>query len=210
MQGLFITFEGPDGAGKTTQISLLAQHLSERGLTVVSTREPGGTPLGDDIRRILLDKQYQGMDARAETLLYLAARAQHAASVIRPALEQGKIVLSDRFADSTIAYQGAARALDLRDVIQVNHFATDGLKPDLTFLLDGDPELLQTRRVQRGGGDRIEAEAIGFHQRVRQGFLALASNEPERFAIVNATAGVHEIHRQILLRVEVLLRGMNI
>ncbi|EGO65962.1 dTMP kinase [Acetonema longum] len=205
IRGMFITFEGPDGAGKTTQIGLLSQYLSRRGMAVVTTREPGGTPLGDDIRRILLDVKYKGMDPRAETLLYLAARAQHAATVIRPALAEGRIILSDRFADSTLAYQGAARALAAAEVAAANEFATAGLIPDLTILLDGDPAELQTRRQRRGAGDRIEAEAIAFHRRVRTGFLQLAGKEPDRFRIINALDSVETINSQIVCYIDEFL-----
>lgn len=204
--GLFITFEGPDGAGKTTQIGLLSQYLSRRGMAVVTTREPGGTSLGDDIRRILLDVTYQGMDPRAETLLYLAARAQHVAGVIRPALAAGRIILSDRFADSTLAYQGAARALAAAEVAAANAFATAGLTPDLTILLDGDPAELQARRRRRGAGDRIEAEAIAFHRRVREGFLQLAGKEPDRFRVINALDSVETIHNQVVDHINEFLR----
>lgn len=188
--GKFITFEGPEGSGKSTHIRLLAAYLRERGIRVTLTREPGGTPLGEVIRGLL---QHNGSGeapvGRAEVLLFLASRAQHIERLIQPALEEGTWVLCDRFEDSTLAYQGYGRGFDLGELKAVNHFATDGLKPDLTVLLDVTPETSRKRLLARQSQtsvapDRIECEADDFHIRLRNGFLDLARLEPERFVVV--------------------------
>lgn len=206
MIGALITFEGPDGGGKTTQLGLLADHLRRRGVAVRCTREPGGTALGDKIRVLLLDPAHREMDARTEALLYMAARAQHVAEFIAPALARGEVVLSDRYADSTLIYQGAARRLAKEDLIAINRFATGGLIPDLTILLDGDAAVLGGRMAGRGGADRIEREAADFHALVRQGFRDLAAAEPERVKAVAAGGGVDEVHATVVGVVEEFLR----
>lgn len=189
-KGKFITFEGPEGSGKSTHIRLLADFLRERGIRVTLTREPGGTTLGEAIRGLL---QHNGSGEapvdRAELLLFLASRAQHVERLVRPALEQGAWVLCDRFEDSTFAYQGYGRGFDLGELKAANHFATNGLKPDLTFLLDVTPETSRKRLLARqsqtaAAPDRIECEADDFHVRLREGFLDLARQEPERFVVV--------------------------
>lgn len=190
--GKFITFEGPEGSGKSTHILLLAEFLRSRGVEVTLTREPGGTPTGEAIRRLL---QHNGSGespvARAEVLLFLASRAQHVECVIRPALAAGKWVLCDRFEDSTFAYQGYGRGFDLGALRGVNAFATDGLRPDLTILLDVLPETSRSRLLARQtatavGPDRIECEADDFHARLRTGFLELAKLDPARFVVVSS------------------------
>ena len=173
MTGFFISVEGPDGAGKTTQMDLLAGWLSRQGLEVVRTREPGGTVIADKIRALLLDPAHREMTPRAEALLYMAARAQHTAQLIRPAMQRGAAVVSDRYADSTLVYQGVARGLSRADLACLNGFATEALTPDLTLLLDGDVERLSARISRRGEQDRMESESLEFHRQVRQGFLAL-------------------------------------
>jgi len=184
--GKFITFEGPEGSGKSTHIRLLKAFLEARGVEVVLTREPGGTPLGESVRNLLQHDQHDAPVARAEVLLFLACRAQHVARLIRPALEAGKWVLCDRFDDSTMAYQGYARGFDLALLGSVNDFAVDGLRPDLTVLLDVPPETSRARLAARQAApDRIEREQDAFHVRVRDGFLDLARNAPERFVVVN-------------------------
>lgn len=185
MQGLFISFEGPDGAGKTTQVQLLADLLAASGHKVTVTREPGGTPLGDKIRTLLLDLANSEMCAETEALLYAAARAQHVTQVIAPALARGEVVISDRYADSTVVYQGAARALDKNRLEALNEFAVKGVMPDLTILLDAEVALLQSRLADRGNCDRIEQEDVKFHETVRQGFLALAARQ-SRIKVVSA------------------------
>ncbi len=205
MIGVLITFEGPDGGGKTTQLGLLAEHLRGRGCTVLCTREPGGTALGDKIRGLLLDPANREMAARTEALLYMAARAQHVAEVIAPALARGEVVLSDRFADSTLVYQGAARQLTRGELAAINAFATGGVAPDLTILLDGDAGMLGGRLAGRGGADRIEREADAFHASVRQGFRELAAAEPERVKPVAAGGTVAEVQAAVVRIVEEFL-----
>ena len=156
--------EGPDGSGKTTQISLLAKVLTSEGREVVQTREPGGTPLADRIRVLVLDPAHDKMTARTEALLYMAARAQHTAELIRPAMERGAVVISDRYADSTLVYQGVARGLPLDSLIWLNRFATEELTPDLTLLLDGDTDCLAQRVTSRGNKDRLDNEDPEFHR----------------------------------------------
>lgn len=206
MVGVLITFEGPDGGGKTTQLGLLAEHLRRQGHVVRCTREPGGTELGDKIRGLLLDPANYEMAPRTEALLCMAARAQHVAELIGPALARGEIVLSDRFADSTLVYQGTARRLAREDLAAINLFATGGMVPDLTILLDGDAAVLDTRLAGRGGADRIERETAAFHDLVRQGFRELAAAEPERVKPVAAGGDVAEVHRAVVLVVEEFMR----
>lgn len=184
-KGYFITLEGPDGSGKSTQLELLAIYLRQNGREVVCTREPGGSEAAERLRQLVLDPQL-AIDARTETLLYLAARADHLDKVVRPALSAGKIVLCDRFSDSTLVYQGFVRGLPLTELQQLNVFATGGLEPDLTLLLDGDPELLAGRRTQRGVTDRFENEGLAFQISVRQGFIELSKACPQRIRVINA------------------------
>ena len=189
--------EGPDGSGKTTQISLLAKELTRAGLEVVQTREPGGTPLADRIRALVLDPAHDKMTARTEALLYMAARAQHTAELIRPAMERGAVVISDRYADSTLVYQGVARGLPLDSLIWLNRFATEELTPDLTLLLDGDTDCLAQRVTSRGNKDRLDNEDPEFHRKVREGFLLLAAQNPERFRVIDADRTVESIQLDI-------------
>ncbi|AIE82761.1 dTMP kinase [Actinotignum schaalii] len=205
MRGVFITFEGGDGAGKTTQLQLLAAALSERGYTVVQTREPGGTMLGTQIRELLLHGG--AVSPRAEALLYAADRAQHVASVIRPGLEAGAVVLSDRYIDSSLAYQGGARELGA-GIRAISEWATEELWPDLTVLLD-IPENEGLARADDGHYDRIEAEGREFHRAVRENFLALAADNPQRYLVLNARETVAELAAQISARVETLLAGLE-
>src|SRR5574341_16394 len=212
MAGLFITFEGGEGSGKTTQLKALLAHLRAEGRDAVETRDPGGTPIGKQIRSLLLNPANGGMEAVAELLLYEASRAQLVREVIRPALAAGRIVLCDRFADSTVAYQGLGRGLDLGLIQALNAMATDGLRPDLTLLLDLDPEAGLARVGQRVNPpadrhDRIEGEVLGFHQRVRAGYLAIAAAEPDRVVLLDASHGMAETEELIRHRVEELLRA---
>jgi dTMP kinase len=185
MPGLFVAFEGGEGVGKSTQIAAAARWLRELGHDVVETREPGGTPLGTELRRLLLDPAGQ-VTPRAEALLYAADRAQHVESVIRPALAAGCVVLTDRYVDSTLAYQGAGRGL--ADTRVVTGWATGGLVPDLTVLLDLDPSVGLRRAGARATPDRLEAASLAFHEAVRAGFLALAAEAPDRYAVIDAAA----------------------
>ncbi|HEX8455973.1 MAG TPA: dTMP kinase [Pyrinomonadaceae bacterium] len=203
MNGAFITFEGIDGSGKSTQVRMLASVLRLRGMDVVQTREPGGTPLGARLREALLDAQEQ-VDPLAELLLYAADRAQHVRMMLRPALASGRTVLSDRYADATVAYQGAGRGFDPALVNEVINLATGGLKPDLTLLFDLSVAASGARARQRTTGDkaapndRLELEAENFHARVREAYLQIASAEPERVRIIDASLSVEEIHAHVL------------
>lgn len=198
MTGFFVTLEGPDGSGKTTQAGLLAEWLRAAGYPLVTAREPGSTVIGERIRALLHDPAYTEMSARAEILLYSAARAQLVEQVIRPALAAGNIVLCDRYYDSTYAYQGYGRGLSLAALQTITGFATGGLSPDLTFYLDVVPEV-GLRRRQQGGGEynRLDREALAFHERVRAGYLALVAAEPERWVSVEATGSVDEVQARL-------------
>lgn len=191
--GLFVTFEGGDGAGKTTQASLLERWLEDQGRRVVRTREPGGTDVGVRIRDIVLHHRGH-IDARAEALLYAADRAHHIATLVRPAVMRGDVVIQDRYLDSSVAYQGAGRVLDADDVRALSLWATDGLLPDLTVLLDLDPAAAR-RRLDADDKpfDRLEAEKEEFHARVRAGFLTLATAEPRRFLVLDAEAAPDDL-----------------
>jgi dTMP kinase len=195
---MFITFEGPEGSGKTTQIRLLRDYLQQQGWSVVATREPGGTPIGDQIRACLHDVNNTAMTAAAELLLYSASRAQLVGELIRPALAQGQIVLCDRYADSTLAYQGYGRGLDLAALQQITQFATGGLQPDLTLFLDVAVEAGLARR-QLGGDEmnRLDREAVTFHQKVRAGYFQLIAANPARWVIINAERPVPVIQAEI-------------
>ena len=200
MAGLFITFEGPEAAGKTTQIRLLEETLRERGHSVLCTREPGGTPLAEGIRNILLTRGDEAVSMETELLLFAASRAQHVAQLIRPHLEKGGIVICDRFIDSTAAYQGYARGVSLKLIDTLNRFAVGRTFPDLTFLLDLPMEETRRRLAKRDGcdgADRLEAEDNAFHQRVREGFLEIAFRNRDRFRLIDATAPVGEISAYI-------------
>lgn len=199
---LFVTFEGPEGAGKSTQIRRLAADLTARGYDVVTTREPGGTVIGEAIRHILLTPEHSAMLPETEALLNTAARAQHVAEVIEPALAAGRVVLCDRFIDSTLVYQGAGRGLPVDSLVQLQRFATRGIWPDLTLLLDLPVEIGQARRLASGEPlSRFDADAIGFHERVRTGFLALARDEPERWRIIDAARPEEAVAREVLAAV---------
>lgn len=193
MTGIFITFEGGDGSGKTTQVKLLAEYLCDQGREVVATREPGGTELGREIRKLIL----HGGDVcpKAEALLYAADRAHHIATVVRPALERGAVVLADRYLDSSVAYQGVARDLGLDEVRDLSLWATDGLMPSLTLLLDV-PVSVGAGRV-RGTQDRIEAAGTTFHQAVRDEYLKLASADPQRWRVIDAKVSVDDVAARV-------------
>jgi dTMP kinase len=208
---LFITFEGPEGSGKTTQVSRLYARLQAQGFQVLLTREPGGTSIGDQIRQVLLSPANVELVATAEILLYSASRAQLVEQVIRPALARGSVVISDRYADSTLAYQGYGRSLDLDAVRAITAFATGGLVPDLTIYLDLDVRVGLRRKLAAASqtGDewnRLEVQDLAFHERVRAGYLALAAAEPQRWMLVDATRPVEEIEAAIWSRAEQLLR----
>lgn len=205
MVGLFLTFEGGDGSGKTTQINRLVAWLESQGQTVVLTREPGGTDLGVELRNIVMHRK--GFIApRAEALLYAADRSHHIHTLVRPALERGDIVVQDRYLDSSVAYQGAGRVLDPDEVRELSLWGTERLMPDLTVLLDVPASVAKARQAAEDRDyDRLEAEAEDFHTRVRESYLALAQAEPERFLVVNGELPIEEIHQVIITRVSDLL-----
>jgi dTMP kinase len=200
LKGVFITFEGLDGTGKSTQMELLAQGLREEGYVVTVTREPGGTHAGESIRDVLLDTAHEGMSARAEALLYAAARAQLVETVIRPALEDGQVVLCDRYIDSSLAYQGYGRGLGSDDIVTLNVWATECLFPDLTLLLDLD-DLTRSGRMD-AVPDRLESEDDGFHRRVGEGYQALLADHPHRIRRVDAHGSPVEVKERVRAVVE--------
>ena len=208
--GRFITFEGGEGCGKSTQIRLLAGRLRAAGREVLLTREPGGTGLAEKIRALVREESDDPPNSRAETLLFLVSRAQVVEGVIRPALESGTWVLCDRFADSTFAYQGYGRGLDLDELRRINSFATGGLAPDRTILLNVSPEVSAKRMRAREaatntGADRMEKAGDDFHFRLRRGFLELAAAEPERFSVVQADGGVEEVGEAVWNSIQPML-----
>jgi len=195
---MFISFEGLDGSGKTTQVQRLTVWLRTHGQRVLALREPGGTQLGEAIRDILHNRAYTGMDAWAELMLYCAARAQLVAEQVRPHLLNGSVVLSDRFADSTLAYQGYGRGLDLDFLRELLRFITHGIQPDLTLYLDIDPEQALARRLASGEEvNRMDAESIAFHQRVRAGYHQLITQQPERWVVIDASASPDQVAAQV-------------
>lgn len=207
MNGKFLVFEGIDGSGKTTQLKLLGAKLAALGYPLLYTREPGGTRIGEAVRELLLNPQHNELAPTAEALLYAAARAQHVAQVIMPALKAGKIVLCDRFLDSSLAYQGFGRGLDVGQLEKLNEAATAGLKPDLVLLLD----FLCDTGIERitGSGrqvDRIEQEDLAFHRKVRAGYLTLAGRDPERYRVIDANRTIEQIHADITRVVEEILK----
>lgn len=200
LRGLFITIEGPDGAGKSTQVKLLGAYYQQRGYQVVFTREPGGTEISEQIRRVLLNPDNHAMTVNTEILLYAAARAQHVDQVVNPGLEQGHVVICDRFVDSTMAYQGYGRNIDLQVIHHLNALATRGLEPDLTIILDLPVEVGLARvkaRSIEGQPDRLEQELTEFHQRVRTGFLKIAEQHAERCRVIDATTSAEVVQSAI-------------
>ncbi len=194
---LFITLEGPDGGGKSSQAQCLAEYLRAENIEVLLTREPGGSPIGDQIRNVIMELENTDMDARTEFLLFSASRAQHIAEVIRPNLENGLTVISDRFFDSSLAYQGYGQRLPLDTLKAITNFATSGLTPDLTLLLDLPVEEGLRRREADGNWNRMDAYDIDFHRRVRRGYLELAAESPERWVILNAEQSFDALQGEI-------------
>ena len=200
MNGIFITFEGTDASGKTTQIGLLSEYLEKKGVPHIVTREPGGTAIGEKVRTIILDKENRELCPATEALLYAASRAQLTGQVVRPALREGKVVISDRFLDSSIAYQGYGR--NLGDMIRrINEPAVEGLKPDLTILLKTDPAAMRKRR-DASLEDRMDSQKLEFHREVLRGYLTLSQEEPERFFVIDGERPVDEIAKAIRERVD--------
>lgn len=199
-KGHFITFEGPDGAGKTTVLQELLPKLQVLGLEVITTREPGGVAIAEDIRKIILDPANTAMDHKTELLLFIAARRQHLVEKVLPPLQEGKMVIIDRFIDSSVAYQGHGRGLDIADIDWLNHYATDGFKPDLTLYFDIDAEegLARIARNAERDVDRLDMEKADMHRRVRQGYLAILEKEPERFVKIDASQPLEAVVQDAL------------
>lgn len=204
MLGKFITFEGPEGAGKTTIIQMLHQSLQNIGYSTLVTREPGGIKIAEEIRKIILNPEHKEMDPRTEALLYAAARRQHLAEKVIPALDEGKVVLCDRFVDSSLAYQGFARGLGMKEVYQINEFAINGLMPHLTFYLDIDPEIGLKRINQNQGREinRLDLEKLEFHYQVREGYLDLLKRFPDRICLIDAHRPIDEVHQEIYQKIK--------
>lgn len=202
MQGLFISMEGPDGAGKSTQIELLRGYLADKGYEIVITREPGGTVISEAIRQLILNREYAEMCSSTELLLYAAARAQLVNEVIRPALDAGKAVICDRFVESSVVYQGIARGMGIDTVYAVNEYALEGLRPQLTILLDLDAEEGLRRKKKQAELDRMEAAGLEFHQKVAEGYRMLAEREKGRIMRISATLPEEDIHAKIVLAIE--------
>ena len=213
---LFITFEGVEGSGKTTQIQRLKKYLTQKGIPCKVSREPGGCPIGEKVRKILLNPDHREMVPLSELLLYEAARAQHVKEVIEPFLKKGGVVLCDRFSDATIAYQGYGRKIDLRWIERLNHFSSRGIKPDVTFLLDCPSDvgleraLKRNRTLKKEKEERFEKEKIQFHQRVRKGYLALAKKEPRRMKVIDTRQGEDNVFNKILKTVDKLIVRSNL
>ena len=205
MRGLFISVEGTDGAGKSTQIELLLNYLKDKGCDYVFTREPGGTYIGEKIRNIILDNDNEGMTAEAEALLYAASRAQHVREKIIPAVNAGKTVICDRYVDSSIVYQGVGRKIGIQAVKAVNDFATGGFMPDLTLFFDLSAEESVKRRQSTGSLDRIEKESLDFHKSIYDGYIALAEENLGRIKRIDASKTVEEVHREVLKALEGLI-----
>src|SRR5438309_12093989 len=209
MGGLFITFEGIDGCGKSTQREPLAEQLRQRGFEVVVTREPGGTEIGEGIRRLLISDASIHIAPTTELLLYVAARAQHVAELIKPSVEAGRIVVSDRYTDSTVAFQGYGRGLDLEMIATLNRLATADLNPDLTIVFDLDPVAARGRLGSRPIGGLLGAfddQHSGFHERMRQGYLKMARNEASRIRVVDASGSIEETHAKVMALVLPIIR----
>jgi len=209
---MFITLEGIDGCGKSTQRDMLAEQLKARGFEVVVTREPGGTAISEDIRRVMISDASLHIAPTTELLLYVAARAQHVAELIRPSLQAGKIVISDRYTDSTVAFQGYGRGFELSIVDELNRFATGGLKPDLTIVFDLDPEIARTRSRTRPVGGLLGAfddQHNEFHQRMREGYLEIARNNPSRVQVVDASGSTEHTHSLVMALVLSMVERNN-
>lgn len=207
-KGIFITFEGGEGSGKSTQANLLYRFLKQKNYPVINTYEPGITHVGEKIRRILLSNKHENISRETEALLYLACRAQHVSEIISPALAAKKIVLCDRFTDSTLAYQGFARGIPLPLLSQLENFSRRSITPDLTILLDADPKLMFKRLTQKHceHKDRLESESLNFHQKVRKGYMSLARNNAGRIVVVDASKSMDILHDEIKNRVMLVLK----
>ncbi|WP_210367685.1 dTMP kinase [Bacillus sp. REN3] len=206
-KGMFISIEGPEGAGKTTIINMLAENLKKEGYHVLATREPGGIEIAEQIRRVILDKNNTAMDPRTEALLYAAARRQHLAEKVKPALESGKIILCDRFIDSSLAYQGHARGLGIDEVYSINKFAIEDMMPRLTLYFDLDPEIGLARISRHKGREvnRLDLEALEFHQKVREGYRLLVDRFPDRIVKIDASGELDRVYQEAEATIKKLL-----
>ncbi len=213
---LFITFEGVEGSGKTTQIQRLKEYLTQKGIRCKVTREPGGCSIGEKIRKILLNPDHREMVPMTELLLYEAARAQHVSEIIKPFVEEEGVVLCDRFSDATLAYQGHGRKIDLKWIERLNHLSTQGIRPDVTFLLDCPSNVGLKRAIRRNRAlkqereERFEREEIQFHRRVRKGYLAIARKEPRRVKVIDTRQGEEKVFEKIQKIIDNLLRAKKI
>lgn len=196
-RGFFITVEGTDGSGKTTQINRMKEYVEDKGYEVVLTREPGGTCISEKIREVLLDPQNTGMGEITEMLLYASARAQLVEEVIKPAINSGKVVICDRFIDSSFVYQGFGRGIDIEIIKNVNSIALNGIEPDITFFFDVSPEIALTRRISSTGADRIESEKMDFHMRVYSGYKKLVSLNPDRIKAIDSSRSIDEVAKDV-------------
>jgi len=205
---MFITFEGGEGSGKSTAIRQIVAQLEKEGYPIVLTREPGGTPISEEIRNVILDKKNTDMDPRTEALLYAASRRQHIVEKILPALKEGKIVLCDRFLDSSLAYQGGARGLGIKNVLNINLFATEGLEPDLTVLFDISPEEGLARIAANSGREvnRLDIEKLSFHEKVRAAFCSLAKANPSRYVVIDASKDKQTVYQEVYQAIEERLK----
>jgi len=206
LKGIFITLEGPDGSGKSTIMNLLKDYFHEKNIDIISTREPGGTEIGEEIRQIILDNKHKNMLAETEALLYAASRGQHVHEKILPALELGKIVLCERFILSSLAYQGVGRGLGIEEVKMINDFAIKGIRPDLTLFFHVDPVVTLSRKTNVKGGDRLEQEGYEFHREVYQGYMKLLKMYPENTQIIDATQSIKEVFNQSIYHIENILK----
>ncbi|MFB3884098.1 MAG: dTMP kinase [Thermodesulfobacteriota bacterium] len=213
---LFITFEGVEGSGKTTQIERLKRYLAQKGIACRVTREPGGSPIGEKVRKILLNPDHQEMSPLSELLLYEASRAQHVTEVVKPLLKKGRVVLCDRFSDASVAYQGYGRKVDLKWVERLNRLSSQGIRPDITFLLDCPSDIGLKRALQRNRAlkrekeDRFEREKIQFHHRVRRGYLSIARKDPERVKVIDTREGEEKVFEKIRRIVDELIVAKRI
>ncbi|WP_416198895.1 MAG: dTMP kinase [Sporanaerobacter sp.] len=206
MSGIFITLEGPDGSGKSTITEFIVEYLKDLNIDFIVTREPGGTSIGEDIRNIILDKKNINMSPRTEALLYAASRSQHVYEKIRPALEEGKVVLSERFVLSSLVYQGIGRGLGVLDVKAINDFAIEGVNPDLTLFFDIDPVKALSRKTGENSGDRLEMEGVNFHREVYNGYLKLISMYPENIKVIDASKSIEETFEEVKNELDKILK----
>ncbi len=205
MRGKFITLEGPDGSGKSTMLKLIEEYLKDNKIDYITSREPGGTKIGEDIRKIILDVNNKNMSNETEALLYAASRAQHVSEKIVPAIEEGKLVLCDRFLLSSLAYQGVGRDLGIDEVKLINDFGTKGLVPDLILFFHVDPEITLMRKTKNLGGDRLEQEGVNFHNKVYNGYMELLDKYPENIEVIDATKPIDEVLEQALSKIQKII-----